>query len=94
MLDGMKPSKEMLRSIWEFPRPADITGVHSFFGLVNTPDVLPPLKIRDIVSVQNQTGRQKLKWDGSGVIIKVLPHNQYRKQEILPANSSTSQVDL
>ena len=36
---------------------------------------LPPLDVGDIMSVQNQTGRHKLKWDGSGVVVEVLPFN-------------------
>ena len=32
--DGMKPTKETLQAIEEFPRPSDITGVRSWFGLV------------------------------------------------------------
>ena len=33
--DSVKPSKEMLEAIENFPRPTNITGVRSFFGLVN-----------------------------------------------------------
>ena len=31
---GLRPTGEMLRTLGEFPRPADLTGVRSFFGLV------------------------------------------------------------
>ena len=31
---GLRPTGEMLRTLAEFPRPADLTGVLSFFGLV------------------------------------------------------------
>ena len=39
---------------------------------------LEPLKIRDVVSVQNQTGNYARKWDKSGEVLDMLPHNQYR----------------
>lgn len=32
--DGVKPSKETLSAIQEFPRPKDITGIRSWYGLV------------------------------------------------------------
>ena len=32
--DGIKPTEETLQAIREFPAPTDITGVRSFFGLV------------------------------------------------------------
>ena len=35
---------------------------------------LKPLNEGDIVSVQNQTGNQPLKWSNTGVIVKVHPH--------------------
>ena len=38
---------------------------------------LKPLNEGDIVSVQNQTGNQPLKWSNTGVIVKVHPHRQY-----------------
>ena len=34
MEDGMKPSKNMLESIQNFPQPHNISGVRGFFGLV------------------------------------------------------------
>lgn len=32
--DGVKLTKDTLKAIEEFPRPSDITGVRSWFGLV------------------------------------------------------------
>ena len=32
--DGIKPMKETMQSIRDFPTPTDITGVRSFFGLI------------------------------------------------------------
>ena len=32
--DGVKPTEEMMKSIREFPRPTDVTGIRSWFGLV------------------------------------------------------------
>ena len=32
--DGVRPTDDTLRAIKEFPRPADITGVRSWFGLI------------------------------------------------------------
>ena len=32
--DGLKPSKDLLQSITDFPRPSDISGIRSWFGLV------------------------------------------------------------
>ena len=39
---------------------------------------LEPLKVGDVVSIQNQTGNHARKWDKSSEILEVLPHNQYR----------------
>ena len=33
-MDSIKPSSEYLKAITEFPRPKDITGVRSWFGLI------------------------------------------------------------
>ena len=32
--DGVRPTTETLKAITEFPRPTDITGIRSWFGLV------------------------------------------------------------
>merc|ERR1711864_59780 len=32
--DGIKPTEDTCKAIWDFPRPTDITGVRSWFGLV------------------------------------------------------------
>ena len=32
--EGVEPGKELLKSILEFPRPKDISGIRSWFGLV------------------------------------------------------------
>ena len=32
--DGVEPGKELLKSILEFPRPKDISGIRGWFGLV------------------------------------------------------------
>ena len=32
--EGIKPMEETLQSIKDFPAPTDITGVRSFFGLI------------------------------------------------------------
>ena len=40
--------------------------------------VLNKLKIGNIVSLQNQAGPRAKKWDKTGVIIEVLPFDQYR----------------
>ena len=32
--DGIQPTQDTLKAISEFPRPTDITGVRSFYGLV------------------------------------------------------------
>ena len=39
---------------------------------------LVPLAIGTVVSVQNQRGPNKTKWDNSGVIMECLPHSQYK----------------
>ena len=39
--------------------------------------VLPPLKVGDRCLMQNQTGNNPKKWDRSGTITEVLPHDQY-----------------
>ena len=40
--------------------------------------LLPPLKVDYIILVQNQTSRNKLTWDSSGVVIQVLLFDQYQ----------------
>jgi hypothetical protein len=40
--------------------------------------VLRPLKMSDIVLVQNQAGRRGKKWDRSDVVVDILDHDQYR----------------
>ena len=40
--------------------------------------VLTNLKVSDVVMVQNQCGPHPLKWDKSGMVVEVLPHNQYK----------------
>ena len=40
--------------------------------------VLKPLKMSDIVLVQNQAGRRGKKWDRSCVVVEILDHGQYR----------------
>ena len=49
--DGVEPGKELLKSISEFPRPTDISGIRSWFGLVeqvawafSKTDVMNPLR--------------------------------------------------
>jgi hypothetical protein len=39
---------------------------------------LRPLPLGQVVSVQNQTGVNKLKWDKSGTIVESLPNHQYK----------------
>ena len=39
---------------------------------------LHPLKLGDVVLVQNQRGRHPTKWDKSGLIVETLPHDQYK----------------
>ena len=38
---------------------------------------LKPLKLGSRCLVQNQTGRFPRKWDRSGVVMEILPHDQY-----------------
>ena len=38
---------------------------------------LPPLKVGDLVRVQNQIGNAPRKWDKSGTIVEVRQHDQY-----------------
>ena len=39
---------------------------------------LVPLGVGTVVSVQNQRGRNKNKWDNSGVVVECLPFSQYK----------------
>jgi hypothetical protein len=39
---------------------------------------LPCLKQGDLVSLQNQHGPRAKKWDKTGLVVEVLPHQQYR----------------
>ena len=43
----------------------------------STPDHIQDLKIGDHVLVQNQTGNQPTRWDKTGLVTEVLPHDQY-----------------
>ena len=38
---------------------------------------LPPLKVRDHVRLQNQTGNAPLKWDRTGEVVEVRQFDQY-----------------
>ena len=38
---------------------------------------LPPLKVGDLVYIQNQSGNYPTRWDKSGVVIEVLQNDQY-----------------
>ena len=40
--------------------------------------VLSKLTVGNLVSVQNQVGPRAEKWDKTGVIVEVLPYDQYR----------------
>ena len=57
--NGVEPGKEMLEAIQDFPRPRDISGVRSFFGLIeqvsfafSKTDVMAPF--RHLLSPKNQ----------------------------------------
>ena len=39
---------------------------------------LSPLKVSDIVMIQNQRGHTAKKWDKSGTVVEVMGHDQYR----------------
>ena len=39
---------------------------------------LPKLKVSDVVMIQNQSGPHPLKWDRSGMVVEVLPFDQYK----------------
>ena len=39
---------------------------------------LRPLNIGDNVTVQNQTGQHRLRWDRTGIVAETLPNSQYR----------------
>ena len=39
---------------------------------------LTPLKVSDIVMIQNQRGHTAKKWDKSGTVVEVMGHDQYR----------------
>ena len=39
---------------------------------------LPPLKVSDVVSIQNQHGPHPLKWDKSGTVVEVMQYDQYK----------------
>ena len=45
--------------------------------LRNNSRYIPPLKVGEWCLVQNQKGNRPLKWDRSGVVVEVLPHDQY-----------------
>ena len=45
---------------------------------LNTSNELSPLLIGQAVRVQNQTGTKPNNWFNTGVIVKTLPHRQYR----------------
>ena len=39
---------------------------------------LVPLKVSDVVSIQNQHGPHPLKWDKSGTVVEVMQYDQYK----------------
>ena len=39
---------------------------------------LPPLKVSDVVSIQNQHGPHPMKWDKSGTVVEVMGYDQYK----------------
>ena len=39
---------------------------------------LPKLEVSDVVMIQNQSGPHPLKWDKSGMVVEVLPFDQYK----------------
>ena len=39
---------------------------------------LVPLKVSDVVSIQNQHGPRPLKWDKSGTVVEVMQYDQYK----------------
>merc|ERR1712055_1237113 len=46
-------------------------------GPPTTTSRLPPLQEHTKVLIQNQTGKAPLKWDKTGVIVEVMPFDQY-----------------
>ncbi|MEL6803966.1 MAG: hypothetical protein AAFO91_09320, partial [Bacteroidota bacterium] len=38
---------------------------------------LPPLKVGDLVRLQNQTGNKPRRWDKTGMVVEVKQHDQY-----------------
>ena len=39
---------------------------------------LAPLKVSDVVMIQNQRGRHARRWDKSGTVVEVMGNDQYR----------------
>ena len=39
---------------------------------------LTPLKVGQVVMVQNQSGNNPTRWDKSGTIVEVMPYDKYR----------------
>ena len=39
---------------------------------------LPPLKVSDVASIQNQQGPHPMKWDKSGTVVVVMGYDQYK----------------
>ena len=39
--------------------------------------ILPPLRVGDHVRIQNQVGKDKLKWDRTGIVVEVRQYDQY-----------------
>ena len=39
---------------------------------------LPPLKVSDVVSIQNQHGPHPMKWNKSGTVVEVMGYDQYK----------------
>ena len=64
--DGIKPTSSMIKAIADFPAPTDITGMRSWFGLVNQVDYsFAQAEIMDPFHELLSTKNKKFYWDAT-----------------------------
>ena len=80
--DVMVMNNSLVSPVWRdlWSKKESVIEDHYLKGLESPPVVKPrfqPLKTNTKVLIQNQTGKSPLRWDKAGVVVEVLPFDQY-----------------
>ena len=75
---GLKPRRELLLLQEEHEKAMKKRHLASGESWSMATSSLVPLVVGTVVSVQNQRGSNKTKWDYSGVVVETLPNFQYK----------------